>query len=91
MRKMVRLGTIGAAVIILLAVFPNIVNAHATSLSKEINNDALKLKISKTIEDKIFLFKSLFRIGIDRFDGILIEILSLLFAIFVYLFGWMFP
>ncbi|MFH1101668.1 MAG: hypothetical protein V1726_06510 [Methanobacteriota archaeon] len=93
MRKIVKMGSVEAAVIILLAVFPNIVCAHAISSPKEINSVVLKLKTSTTTGEKIGIIQQLMKgkelsLGWIPGDFIILLIVLLINFIMTYYYGW---
>ena len=92
MRKIVKMGSIGAAVIIVLAVLPTIVSAHEISIRTDTNSLAFTLKSTKSINEKTNIFQQIMKnMKMNWEPGEFFYILlGTLAAIFIALFGWMF-
>jgi hypothetical protein len=87
MKKLVVMGSIGATIIIVLEVFPNIVSAQATTLPKEVNSVISKLKSSKSISERIHILQQTMKeTGLSWFPGyFLLAIYSLIALLLVLL------
>ena len=87
MKKIVVMGSIGAVVLIVLAVFPTTVTAQATPISKDIDSVVAKLKASKILNEKINIIQQIIKTkGIDWEPG---WFLSALGGFILELFFWL--
>ena len=86
MRKIVMVGSIGAAIIIVLAMMPTIVSAQ---ISKDINSEISTLKSAKTISERINVLQQLMKEkGLSWYPGMYIIgiIITIIMAIFFFYF-----